>query len=48
MWDTVSRTEYKTGWDLKEWDLTGKIDIEKPGDPAYPSGISRFKAIVIL
>jgi hypothetical protein len=48
VWDTVSRTEYKTGWDLKEWDLAEKIDIEKPGDRTYPSGISRFKAIVIL
>jgi hypothetical protein len=48
VWDTVSRTEYKTGWDLKEWDLAEKIDIEKSGDRTYPSGISRFKAIVIL
>ena len=48
VWDTVSRTEHKTGWDLTEWDLAQKIDIEKPGDLAYPSGISRFKAMVIL
>ncbi|MCJ1402442.1 hypothetical protein MMC11_005662 [Xylographa trunciseda] len=48
VWDTVSRTEHKTGWDLTEWDLVEKIDIEKPGDRAYPSGISRFKAIIIL
>ena len=48
VWDTVSRTEQKSGWDLTEWDLTEGIDIEKPGDWAYPSGISRFQAIVIL
>ena len=48
VWDTVSRTEYKTGWDLKEWDLVEDIDIEKPDDRAYPSGISRFDAIIIL
>ncbi|RFU25577.1 hypothetical protein B7463_g10763, partial [Scytalidium lignicola] len=48
VWDRVSRTEDKTGWDLKEWDLVEMIDIEKPGDLAYPSGISRFDAIVIL
>ena len=48
MWDMVSRTEYKTGWDLQEWDLAEKIDVEKPGDWTYPSGISRFEAIVIL
>lgn len=48
VWDTVSRTESKSGWDLKEWDLVEKIDIEKPGDWAYPSGISRFQAIIIL
>ena len=47
-WDTVSRTEEKTGWDLKEWDLAENIDIEKPGDLAYPCGISRFKAMVLL
>ena len=48
IWDTVSRTEYKTGWDLKEWDLVEDIDIEKPGDRVYPSGISSFKAMVFL
>lgn len=48
VWDTVSRTEHATGWDLTEWDLAEKIDIAKPGDWAYPSGISRFEAIVIL
>ena len=48
VWDTVSRTEQKSGWDLKEWDLAEKIDIEKPGDWAYPSGISRFQAIIVL
>ena len=48
VWDTVARTEQKSGWDLKEWDLAEGIDIEKPGDWAYPSGISRFQAIVIL
>ena len=48
VWDTVSRTEHKTGWDLKEWDLVEDIDIEKPGDRVYPSGISPFKAMVIL
>ena len=48
VWDTVSRTEPKSGWDLTEWDLAEGIDIEKPGDWAYPSGISRFQAIVIL
>lgn len=48
VWDTVSRTEYKTGWDLGEWDLAEDIDIEKTGDWAYPSGISRFKAMIIL
>ena len=48
VWDTISRTENKTGWDLEEWDLVEKIDIEKPSDLAYPSRISRFKAIVIL
>lgn len=47
-WDTVSRTESKTSWDLVEWDLVEPLDIEKPGDLAYPSGISRFEAIVIL
>lgn len=48
VWDTVSRTEQKSGWDLKEWDLAEKINIDKPGDWAYPSGISRFQAIVLL
>ena len=48
VWDTVSRTEQKSGWDLKEWDLAENIDIEKPGDWVYPSGITRFQAIVIL
>ena len=48
VWDSVSRTEQKSGWDLTEWDLAEGIDIEKPGDWAYPSGISRFQAIVIL
>ena len=48
VWDTVSRTEQKSGWDLTEWDLAENIDIEKPGDWAYPSGISRFQAIVIV
>ena len=48
VWDTVSRTEQKSGWDLTEWDLAEGIDIEKPGDWAYPSGISRFQAIIIL
>ena len=48
VWDTVSRTEQKAGWDLEEWDLAGGIDIEKPGDWAYPSGISRFQAIILL
>lgn len=33
---------------MNEWDLAEKIDIDKPGDWAYPSGISRFQAIVIL
>ena len=48
VWDTVTRIEYKTGWDLKEWDLVEDIDIEKPGDRVYPSGIPRFKAMVVL
>ena len=48
VWDTVSRTEHKTGWDLTEWDLAEDVDIEKPDDRAYPSGISRFNAIIIL
>lgn len=48
VWDSVLRTEQKSGWDLKEWDLAEKIDIDKPGDWAYPSGISRFQAIIIL
>ena len=48
VWDTVKRIEYKTGWDLKEWDLVEDIDIEKPGDRVYPSGTPRFKAMVIL
>ena len=48
VWDTVSRTEGKTGWDLSEWDLAENIDIEKPGDVAYPSSISRFEAMVLL
>ena len=48
MRDAVSKTEHKTGWDLTEWDLAEKIDIEKPGDCAYPSGISRFQAFIIL
>ena len=48
VWDTVSRTEQKSGWDLTEWDLAENIDIEKPGDWAYPSGISRFQAIILL
>ena len=48
VWDRVSRTEHKTGWDLTEWDLAERIDIEKPGDLAYPSGTSRFTAIVVL
>ena len=48
VWDTVSGTECKTGWDLAEWDLVEKIDIEKPSDWAYPSGLSRFKAFVIF
>ena len=48
VWDTVSRTEQKSGWDLKEWDLVEHIDIDKPDYWAYPSGISRFQAIIIL
>ena len=48
VWDKVSRTESKTGFDLNEWDLAERIDIEKPGDCAYPSGISRFRAIIVL
>lgn len=48
VWDRVSRTEPGSGWDLNEWDLAEKIDIDKPGDWAYPSGISRFQAIIIL
>ena len=48
VWDTVQRTESKTGWDLTEWDLAENIDIEKPDDWAYPSGISRFEAMVML
>jgi hypothetical protein len=48
VWDTVSRTEHKTGWDLTEWDLAKEIDIGKPGDRDYPSGISRFKAFILL
>ena len=48
VWDTVSRTESKTGWDLNEWDLAEKIDLENPSDRAYPSGTSRFKALVVL
>ncbi len=48
VWDTVSKTEFKVGWDLTEWDLAERIDIEKPGDRAYPSGITRFQAIIIL
>lgn len=48
VWDAVSGTERTAGWDLTEWDLAEKIDIERPDDLAYPSGISRFKAIVIL
>ena len=48
VWDTVSKTELKVGWDLTEWDLAERIDIEKPGDRAYPSGITRFQAMVIL
>ena len=48
VWDTVSETELKVGRDLTEWDLAERIDIEKPGDRAYPSGITRFQAMVIL
>ena len=48
IWDTVSTTECKTGWDSKEWDLVEKIDIEKPDYLVYPSGISRFDAVVLL
>ena len=48
LWDTVSRIEKRTDWDLKEWDLAESIDFEKPGDLAYPSGISRFEAFVML
>ena len=47
VWDTVARTEQKSGWDLREWDLAERIDIEKPSDWAYPSGISRYQAIII-
>ena len=48
VWDTVSKTESQVGWDLTEWDLAEKIDIEKPDDRAYPSGFTRFQAIIIL
>ncbi|MCJ1437399.1 hypothetical protein MMC27_006786 [Xylographa pallens] len=48
VWDTVSRTEHKTSWDLEEWDLIEGINHEKPSDRAYPSGISRFEALVVL
>ena len=48
VWDIVSKTEQKSGWDLTEWDLAERIDIEKTGDWAYPSGISRFQAFIIL
>ena len=48
VWDTVSRAKQKSGWDLTEWDLAEGIDIEKPGDWAYPSGISRFQAFIML
>ena len=47
-WDTVSRTERKTGWDLVEWDLAEDIDTEKADERAYPSGITRFEAMVVL
>lgn len=48
VWDTVLSTEIKTGWDLGECDLTEAIDVEKPSDLAYPSGITRFQAMIIL
>ena len=41
-------TECKPDWDLKERDLTEKIDIEKHGDRTYSSGIFRSEAIVHL
>ena len=40
--------EHKSGWDLTEWDLAEGIYIGKHWRLGYPSGISRFQAIIIL
>ena len=48
VWDTITSTEHKTGWDLQELDLAEKFVFEKHGDRSYPSGISRCQAIVLL
>ena len=48
VWDTVARTESKSGWDLKELDLIETMDSEVPDDLNYPSGISRFHAFILL
>lgn len=44
VWDVVSETESKAGWDLVELDLLLKLKANN----AYPSGISRLEAFVML
>ena len=48
VWDIISSTESKSGWDLQELDLAEKFVFDKHGDRSYPSGISRCQAIVLL
>ena len=47
-WDKVSRTGKKINFDTNDWELAEELDIGKPSDRTYPSGISRFEAIVIF